>query len=259
MTSLVSVDLPPVGGLPGLTQGAYGTRGNLELVVPAVDTGFWVLWFNADEHDERSGAAVGCWSGGLHVETDDRLTAVTISQIEAGPRFLEVTLLGGDTARRMFWCPERGFVAGGVLEPAAAAVAPIRELAGAMTTMITTTDGRTLWLRGEGYPEPAWAATPAPPAAWEEFRRMPDGWTVRVQDGRVRFEGERGIVETGIEADAAAAARTTLDGGRTDLLVRRGDRLAHAWTGRTDDAWPQPRTITSTVWTEPEDRVHRRG
>lgn len=51
--------LPPVTGSVGITQGGYGDRGNLELVAPDPDDGFWVFWFNGDALEHRSGAARG--------------------------------------------------------------------------------------------------------------------------------------------------------------------------------------------------------
>jgi hypothetical protein len=56
---------PEVAGRPGLTQGRYGAAGNLELVVPAVDDGLWVGWFNRDPVESHAGAAVQRWSGAL--------------------------------------------------------------------------------------------------------------------------------------------------------------------------------------------------
>jgi hypothetical protein len=50
---------PEVTGRPGLTHGRYGAVGNLELVVPAVDDGLWVGWFNCDPVESHTGAAVG--------------------------------------------------------------------------------------------------------------------------------------------------------------------------------------------------------
>jgi len=121
----VETALPPVTGRPGLTQGRYGDRGNLELVAPAVDGGMWVLWFNADETEHRSGAAVGEWSGALHFGDAGTVRQAVVTQVAHGPDFLEVIALGDGRAARWFWTPADGFVDGGQLPGEVCAVSAV--------------------------------------------------------------------------------------------------------------------------------------
>ena len=102
---------PDVTGRPGTTQGRYGVAGNLELVAPAIDDGLWVGWFNADRVETFQGAAVRRWSGALRFGGGRRYVSASISQVHAGPDFLEVlaTSSVGDL-HRLVWTPDDGFV-----------------------------------------------------------------------------------------------------------------------------------------------------
>lgn len=97
-------------GVAGLTQSSYGKNGNLEFVCPDTDDGFWVFWFNGDNEDLEQGAAPGQWSGGLHIVSGTRMSSVNITQVPLGPNYLEVVSVERQTASRLVWSPERGFV-----------------------------------------------------------------------------------------------------------------------------------------------------
>jgi hypothetical protein len=61
-----------------------------------------------------------------------------------------------------------------------------------------------------------------------------------------------------LAVDDVAAAATTLDGGRLDLVLRTGDGLQHAWSIDGGAAWTEPQLIRSDVWVAPGAPVHRR-
>ena len=107
---------PPVVGRPGIVQGRYGDHGNLELVACAADDGLWVGWWNADRRETHRGAATGRWSGALHFAAGHRYTSAAVSQVAAGPDFLEVVARATDgELRRHVWAPDTGFVDRGTL------------------------------------------------------------------------------------------------------------------------------------------------
>lgn len=115
-STLTVTDWPPVVGAPGLTQGQYGTAGNLELVAPAEDDGIWVGWFNNDPTEAHQGAAIGRWSGVLRFASGSRYVAAEVTQVAAGPDFIEVVALTVDgELRRHVWSPDSGFVDTGTL------------------------------------------------------------------------------------------------------------------------------------------------
>src|SRR5579875_2219007 len=106
--------LPAALGSPGLTQGAYGDAGNLELVLPAAAGGFWCLWFNADPVVHRKGAVRHNWSRPLHVP-GYFCTSARIAQSVSGPRFLEAVTVADGALWRQHWTPDDGCVDDGAI------------------------------------------------------------------------------------------------------------------------------------------------
>lgn len=238
MPRLVTEPLPAVAGSPGLAQGAYGDVGNLELAVPAADDGIWVFWFNADRVEHHAGAAQGCWSGGLHVFAGHRVEAARITQVQAGPRYLELLALSAQVLHRLYWTPERGFVDAGPIAPDVAAASPVRELPEQLQIEVLGTDGISRVLVGDKlrYPNVAWAA----------------------REGERSTTGEQPPVGfPDLPHDALAWCATTLDGGRIDAVLRTGTELAHVHGNA--GAWSDPVAIVSQVWTDADGvSVHRR-
>ena len=61
-----------------------------------------------------------------------------------------------------------------------------------------------------------------------------------------------------LRVDAVAAARTNLDGGRIDVIVRRGTALYHGWLNCDHDAVRAPQRIYARAWAQPGTSLHRR-
>jgi hypothetical protein len=116
---VVDVPFPPLQGSPGLVQGRYGARGNLELVVPDPHDGLWVFWHNNDPEapgtEPAPGPPPGCWSGGLHFAGGHRYTSATIIQSIHGPDHLELLAGTGTAVHRLRWSPEQAFTHEGTL------------------------------------------------------------------------------------------------------------------------------------------------
>ncbi|RII15620.1 hypothetical protein DSC45_17465 [Streptomyces sp. YIM 130001] len=111
---LTSAGPPPVRGGLGLSQGRYGERGNLELVLCDEDDGLWVLWHNTDPEHTRTppgSPPPGEWSGGLHFAGGHRYDDVRVLQSRNGPDHLEVLAHSGGTAKRLRWSPDAAFTA----------------------------------------------------------------------------------------------------------------------------------------------------
>jgi hypothetical protein len=236
-----SSPLPPLTGAPGLTQGAYGDRGNLELVAPGAAGGLWVFWFNADEVDHHQGAVRGCWSGGLHFFAGRDVTLARITQVSAGPNFLEVVALtaSGDL-HRLYWTPSDGFVEAGVIVSGARGAAAIVQTADTLGVSVLLADGslRLLKARLDDYPSLAWSEPlPAPESAALAVRT----------DVAVVGDLVLGLDLVDVPVRAITAAATTLDGGRIDVVLADDDGLLHLHgDGAT---WTPPVRITSEVWT----------
>ncbi len=96
-------------GFPGLVQGTYGARGNLELVQADADDGLWVHWRNNDPIDLRPGAFASHWSVGLAFELGRRYDAAGIVQVTQGSPNLEVVASSDGVLFRTFWTAEAGF------------------------------------------------------------------------------------------------------------------------------------------------------
>jgi hypothetical protein len=155
---------PEVAGRPGLTQGRYGAAGNLELVVPATDDGLWVGWFNHDPVESHAGAAVRHWSGALRFARGHRYRSADITQVDAGPDFLEVVARTTDGAlRRHVWSPGPGFVDHGELAADVASCSAVVQSPadGSLQVAVAGRDGRVRLLRaspGPAYPTLAFEA-----------------------------------------------------------------------------------------------------
>lgn len=195
----------PSTGPGSLVQGAYGTRGNLELVVADPSDGLWVYWLNADP-DAAGDVAPGAWSDGLHFAAGERYTAAEILQDTLGPDFLEVLALTADgVLQSWFWSPGPGFQRRG--EDAASGVADFHAVLAADGTLTVALGG------GSGV-----ASSPAahPARTWSPVAaELPD-----------RTAAERELAAAGV-ADAvpgsARAATSTRDGGTRELTWRGAD------------------------------------
>jgi hypothetical protein len=178
---LVREAWPEVTGRPGLTQGRYGAAGNLELVVPAVDDGLWVGWFNRDPVESHTGAAVQRWSGALRFARGNGYVSADVTQVDAGPDFLEVVArTTGGTLRRHVWSPGPGFVDHGELAGAVASSSAVVQgpADGSLHVAVAGRDGRVRVLRGSpgrDYPvmrfevaDPGIAGAVAVDAAWHD-------------------------------------------------------------------------------------------
>ena len=100
-------------GAVSLVQGAYGRRGNLELVACDRTDGLWVFWFNADlptDPCDTPDVPAGTWSRGLPFATGARYAQAAILQSTLGPDHLEVLALRADgTLESWYWSPGPGF------------------------------------------------------------------------------------------------------------------------------------------------------
>jgi hypothetical protein len=194
----------PTVGPPSLTQGVYGARGNLELVVADPIDGLWVYWFNADEADDPGDPVVprGDWSEGLRVAAGTRYTAGVLLQGELGPDHLELLALtaAGDV-ESWWWSPGPGFQRRpGTVVRGVALVARTRP-GGMVEADVRGADGS--WRRvasgPDGYPQRDWVSVgpvpgsePDPDVATTVSTRR--GGTLetvrRGPDGRLRHEAE---------------------------------------------------------------------
>ena len=309
--------MPPLHGSAGLTQGGYGEGGNLELVAPDPDSGFWCFWWNADPVDSRTSVAAGAWSGGLHV-AGERLDGVRVTQVRSGPKFLEVVGVAGDRLLRWYWTPTEGFVrAGTVATSVVSASAVVEDDEGLLHLLAARPDGSVTHLSAnpKGYPDITWLGVTAdelPRAASVDLVQAPDGSLVglvvdaggrahclRNRDGWLDEPAPPGywttlslvagetLLAVGLDASGSlqvsrqgrdtwlqpvpvaqlgrlehlAAAATSLDGGRVDVVVRHGGEAWHLTTPTdetADGAWTCEQ-IVSKVWcTVDPVTVHRR-
>jgi hypothetical protein len=309
-------DLPPLTGRPGVAQGGYGQRGNLELVCPDPDTGFWVLWWNADPADARTGARPGAWSGGLHVPTGHRHSSTAITQLRRGPSFLEVVLAGPDGVHRTTWSPDGGFSPVSRVAAGAAASRLVEPPLGDALHLLVASPSSVLHVTGgaAAYPDLGWSGSPisagqVPPTAlspdgaeglvavtaagggvvtarwgpatgWTEpvplhldtaateleVLRLPGGDHLvlalgadgALQAARLHADGSAtSAAAPPLRAESFAAAESTVDGGRVELVARTGATLVHIWRG-ADGSWADPVVVRSEAWVDPAlTTVHR--
>jgi len=195
--------LAPAHGTHGLAQSRYGARGNLELVVPDREDGLWVYWRNTADEDVRPGAVAGGWSAGLHFGVGRRYDHAAVLQTRHGPDFVEVVAGADGRVERTFWSPGDGFSqpehawdGDGALTLHEAPEHPWPIRASCATGTFVADTAR--------YPTLAWS--PAPPLA-DDLPRLP--------------------LELLGPFDAISACRSTLDGGRIEVVLRRGSLLHH--------------------------------
>jgi hypothetical protein len=152
----VKAALPASSGRSSVTQGRYGTRGNLELVACDPADGLWVTWFNSDPVEAagaaapRAGALPGHWSRGLPFARGRHYDRVHITQVRRGPDHLEVVAraMDGDV-RRWVWTPADGFVDAGVIATATVATSAVVEgAAGMLHLLVVDVDGRMRHVQG---------------------------------------------------------------------------------------------------------------
>ena len=217
-TILVRVPLAPARGTPAITQSTYGLVGNLELVVPDAEDGLWVHWRNNDDEDVVPGVVSGGWSAGLHFASGARYDAVAVLQTRQGPDFVEVLARSGTRVDRTFWSPGNGFSRP---EPAFAADGMLELLEEDDALVAVTGTGRTLAAAVSSYPRLDWRETePRPPV----------------------------LASTPVPpCDAFATCRSTLDGGRTELVLRIGTWLFDAGSGG------DPTPIETHAWVAAQD------
>lgn len=219
---------PDTLGRPATTQGNYGRNGNLEIVACAADYGLLVGWFNTEDEDDHSGAAVGRWSGALRFGGELRYVTSTITQVSHGPDYLEVlALTDGGSLRRLVWAPETGFVDQGAFAEDVTAHSAVHELVDGTLVAALVTGGRARLAHaypGSGYPRltldmgPAQVGDAVQDIDLVEHGRHLDLLATDV-DGCVRLwcDGVNSVVAEGIHA--ARLARST---GRTAVLLLDG-------------------------------------
>lgn len=264
----VEGDVPPLAGTPGLVQGVYGRRGNLELVAPDPEDGLWVFWFNNDEPESEPapGARPGCWSAGLRFARGRRYEAAAIVQSRHGPDWLEVAATAEGLLRRFTWRPETGFTEEGDSWPAvgpAAAVetsdwflhvaaaqpgsgVAIRSTAGTERLVATETlvsgvalllpDAELMWADGTGvHAEGGFVAPGRAPAAATD-PRTGERHVAWIDDGRVhRQDGDGPDLRS--PAEAIAVAVSHVERPRLELVIRTGTVVWHARLDLQTGAW----------------------
>jgi len=274
---LVVQDWPPVAGRPGLAQGRYGQRGNLELVVPAVDDGLWVGWFNTDLDETFTGAAVQRWSGALRFAPGHRYVSADVTQVDAGPDHLEVVALTDDgTLRRHVWSPQHGFVDHGALAVAVACCSALVQdpARGDLHVATVGHDGRVrlLWARaGSTYPSLAFDVVTTAmsemqtvAAAWhDDHLDLVTTWADQVTRWSCATSGtshETGAGVTGRGAGAVAATRVRL-GSHDDehVITRRGTRLWHRTVADQGPGVWSEHPVGAEVWRPPDGQTGHHG
>lgn len=223
---------PQVRGRPGLTQGAYGQAGNLELAACGTDDGLWVGWFNSDPVETRIGALVGRWSGALRFGSGHSYRAVDITQVRPGPRWLEAVALttrGG--LRRLVWSPEDGFVDQGEICQAVGATSGVIESPSGQFLVAIVADGRPRLLSatpGSGYPALSWTAEHLNSDGDTDVTDVDGAWhddhldlVVVHRDGTVRHRCRTTAGGWDVVTNGAACARLAAAGSTVALAVVR--------------------------------------
>ena len=273
--------LPKLRGAPGLTQGAYGERGNLELVVPDADDGLWVFWFNNDHSIGNLGAQPGGWSGGLRFACGTRYDGAAIVQSRHGPNWLEVVAVGVGVARRYTWRPESGFsetgqpwhavgtpsaieTDDGILHVATNSSADGIELrtsrgsiyqqsvSGNVQGLALLLDGRLVWSDDDGFHR----GTEIGGAARQKLASAGDdvAW---IEDGRVVLERGPDLALVGAALSFALATSRT-DRDRLEVVVRGEGGLWHARLDLESRSWLTVEPIVSRVLIPPGPPVVHR-
>ncbi|BDZ54455.1 hypothetical protein [Agromyces marinus] len=207
----------PTVGPASVTQGVYGARGNLELVACDRSDGLWVFWFNSDlasDPLETPDVPPGSWSDGLHFAAGHRYRDVCILQSTLGPDHLEVIALteNGDL-QSWYWSPGPGFTRRTADVETGVVAFDAEHDDGRITVHLSLRDGSTLTRRSTGaaYPERSWE---------------------RVDGEGIGGIGDRPtqarLAEAGVEdaePGSARSARSTRNGGTTELVWRGSDGL----------------------------------
>lgn len=219
---VVGIDRPTSGPV-SLVQGAYGARGNLELVACDDTDGLWVFWFNADLVTDpltTPDVPPGAWSTGLAFAGGDRYLDAQILQSVLGPDHLEVLALDArGVLQSWYWSPGPGFQR----RTTDAAIGVSRFIAVHDTGALNVTferDGAIAHLVSppRGYPARTWL-----PAA--------DGPSLGADAHAVLVAA--GVPSTAIEPGTARTAPSHRGGGMTELTWRdRSGRIRHAGIAR---------------------------
>ncbi|MGW7276125.1 hypothetical protein ACWGH5_37135 [Streptomyces sp. NPDC054864] len=243
-TSVLDVSFPPLLGSPGLVQGRYGARGNLELVVPDPHDGLWVFWHNNDPEGPDAGPAPGpppgCWSGGLHFAGGRRYTSAAVIQSTHGPDHLELLAGTGAAVHRLRWSPEQAFTHEGTLPVRPAGAPALAEGAdGTLHAAVPLPGGGVARLTAlpDVYPKLAWKVT--------AMHRLPPS----------------AVVSAAIAADGAFSAEPAVvaatRGG--ELLMWQGAGPGKSIGSVTDAAHVAVVTVRDTLRcyaSSGDDRVH---
>lgn len=252
--TLTVADWPPTMGRPGLVQGSYGVAGNLELVVPAEDDGLWVGWFNNDPTESFQGAAIGRWSGVLRFASGARYVAAEVTQVEAGPDYIEVVAQTVDgELRRHVWSPDAGFVEQEKLATRIAATSALVVSSavpgdGEFRIALIRTDGQLVEFRGQvgpSYPKVAFTEAAIQTTKAEASTASVDidaAWhaghldIVVVSEGRATLRCSL-VAAGGTDLGPARAARIVIGSdGDPRIVVLDGEGHAQV-RGGTDDPW----------------------
>ena len=176
------LSVPPAAGVPSITQGVSGDRGNLELAYADPQDGLWVCWFNNDLTPVGD-VGPGEWSSGLHFAPGSRYLAVDIVQASSGPDFIEVVAVTADAVERWTWSPAAGFEHSGSLAVPGARGVALAESDDGFVVCAPSSDG-TVWVwRADavGYPRLDWSPPSRHPLPADATR-----WTVRPTAGGLR-------------------------------------------------------------------------
>ncbi|WP_341935778.1 hypothetical protein MRBLWO14_001449 [Microbacterium sp. LWO14-1.2] len=199
-------------GPAGLTQGVYGTRGNLELVACDAAEGLWVFWFNADSADDpltTPDVPPGAWSSGLGFADGSRYVDAQIVQSTLGPDHLEVVALtAGGVLESWYWSPGPGFQRRAPVVADGIRAFRLTHRDGELEVAVESLDGgRSLIVSPAiGYPERFWSACDGAAPLDDDAAGMLAAHGIRdAQPGTVR------------------SARSSRDGGTTELTWRDAD------------------------------------
>ncbi|WP_308798856.1 hypothetical protein [Agromyces silvae] len=214
-------------GAPSLAQGAYGVRGNLELLACDRTDGLWVFWFNADlvtDPLETPDVPPGAWSAGLSFASGHRYLDAQIVQSSLGPDHLEVLALDERGAlQSWYWSPGLGFQRRAADAATDVSRFTLTHVAGSLDAIVVGRDGGARRLVSDadapGYPDRTWNTSPAGETDTRSTR----------EDPRVRaLIVAAGEVEAQIAPGTARSARSTRNGGTTELTWRdTAGRIRH--------------------------------
>lgn len=209
----------PTAGRASVVQGVYGSRGNLELVVPDAAEGLWVFWLNADLAGDPPATAdvpPGAWSAGLRFAEGTRYREAVILQSTLGPDHLEVlAVTDGGALESWWWSPGPGFQR----RPGAVAEEVVRVAAehegGSVRVSVEGASGavRRLFSAADPYPERSWRAAEYGP-------RLHDGSAAE------RLLADQGI--SAVDPGTASSAPSDRGGGTLELTWRSDGALLHA-------------------------------